>query len=423
MRHLLIASAVVFATAVTLAGCGGDSSDELAAGQPAGSGASNGRATPATAGPGAQPVGGGARPGGPATGGPGGPGGGAGRGPGTITLNASDVATIRRSTLEEGLPITGNLEPIERIQVRSRLEGDLEAVYVREGQRVTRGQVLARFESSEEESVRASARADVEAANSDLANAQWNLEQSTELFKQGAIAERDVKSAQQTAAAARARVAAAQSRLRSASQGLGDTRVLAPADGVIEKRLTSTGEHVGRGAALFTLVRSGVLELAAAVPARFANSLAPGQMARFSADGHQLEGRVARVSPTVDPASRSIAVYVQVPNANGLIKGGTFTTGRIVARTLTNAIVVPSAGVRQRPDSGQPFTYVVVGQEIEQRDVTLGALDEARGLAEVKTGLKEGDRVIVGNVGLLGKGMRVQILGRDARGTGTAPRS
>jgi RND family efflux transporter MFP subunit len=416
MRHRPIVRALVLVGAIALAGCGGEDDNSGLRAQPQGAGGSGGPQAQTAGGTPGQPPAvrgstNGATPGAaPAAGSAG------GRRAGTITLSASDVAPVRLSSMEEGLPITGNLEPIERIQVRSRLEGDLEGVYAREGQRVGRGQMLARFESSEEESVRLSAEADVVAAKNDLANAVWNLEQSEELFKQGAVPERDVKTAQQTAAAARARVAATQSRLRSASQGLGDTRVLAPTDGVIEKRLTSTGEHVARGAVLFTLVRSGVLELAAAVPARFANALEPGQLARFNAAGRQLEGRVARVSPTVDPASRSIAVYVQIPNAGGEIKGGTFATGQIIARTLTNVIVVPTAGVRQRPDTGQPFVYVVVGEEVEQRDLTLGATDDARGLTEVKDGLKEGDRVIVGNVGMLGRGMRVQIVGPDARG-------
>ncbi|HEX6063059.1 MAG TPA: biotin/lipoyl-binding protein, partial [Longimicrobiales bacterium] len=98
-----------------------------------------------------------------------------------ITLAASDVATVTRKPLERGIAITGDLRPIERIDVRSRLEGDVLTVLVREGQRVSSGQVLARLESIEQQAAAQSAEADRVAAQTELNTAQWNLEQSREL--------------------------------------------------------------------------------------------------------------------------------------------------------------------------------------------------------------------------------------------------
>src|SRR3954465_4523123 len=178
----------------------------------------------------------------------GGPGGaGSGRAASAITLAASDVAVVKRDAIESGIPITGDLHPIETIGVRARIEGDLVGVFVREGERVSAGQLLARFESSEQETTQASSEADVSSAKSDLATAQWNLDQSRDLFKAGAIAERDLKVAEQTVETAKARLAAANSRLKSTSIGTRDTRVLAPAAGIIEKRLVQNGERVTRG--------------------------------------------------------------------------------------------------------------------------------------------------------------------------------
>src|SRR3712207_9322208 len=74
-----------------------------------------------------------------------------------------------------------------------------------------------------------------------------------------------------------------------------DTRVLAPTAGVIEKRFVQPGEHLARGANMFTLVRSTVLELAAAVAARQANDVRVGQVVHFTADGRRFDGQVARV--------------------------------------------------------------------------------------------------------------------------------
>ena len=337
---------------------------------------------------------------------------GARRGP-TVALAATDVATVGRQTLEESTPITGNLDPIERVEVRARLEGDIVGVYAREGERVREGQLLARFESSEQESNLRSAEADRTAAEAELATAEWNAVQADELFKAGAIPERDLRTAQQAVAAARARLAAAEARIRSTASFVRDTRVLAPTSGVIAERVVENGERVARGATMFTLVRNDVLELAAAVPARQATGVVAGQVVRFSAGGREFTGKVARVSPTIDPATRAITVYVQIPNPRGELKGGTLATGRVVGRTVRDALVVPAAALRQGAGDGRPFVYRIRGNTLDVAPVEVGVVDERAGIAEVRAGLEEGDRVVVGNVGTLGRGMRVEVLGTE----------
>jgi RND family efflux transporter MFP subunit len=136
----------------------------------------------------------------------------------------------------------------------------------------------------------------------------------------------------------------------------------------------------------------------------------------FFADGRQFDGKVARVSPTVDPATRSVTVYVQIPNARGAIKGGTFASGRVVSRVVTGALVVPSAAVRQPPGEGKPYVYRIANRTIDIAPVELGVVDDRVGTTQVLDGLNEGDRVIVGNVGALGRGMQVIIAGEERPG-------
>ena len=331
----------------------------------------------------------------------------------SISLAVNDVATVTEATIEDGTALTGDLRPIETIDVRARIDGDLTGVFVREGQRVSEGQLLARFESLEQESSQKSAEADREAARADVANVQWTLDQDASLFKAGAIAERDYKNAQQAVKSSQARLAAAEARLRATSNQARDTRVLAPASGIVDKRLAQGGMHLAKGATLFTLVRNGTLELAAAVPSRQAGAVQVGQIVHFVADARRFDGRVARVSPTVDAATRAITVYVEIPNPGGTLRGGTFATGRVVNRTLTNVLAVPTGALRQAAEDGKPFVYRIDGKIVNVAHVQLGAVDERLGIAQVLDGLQSGDRVIVGNVGTLGRGMTVTIAGEE----------
>jgi RND family efflux transporter MFP subunit len=348
----------------------------------------------------------------------GGPGGGPGGRSASVSLAPANVASPRRAPMEDAIAVTGTLAPLERAELRARLEGDLTGVYVREGEPVRAGQLLAQFQAVEEAGQQRSAAADVAAARSELSTAEWNLEQTRELHREGAVPERDVRVAEQAVAAARARVAAADSRLRSSRETVSDTRVVAPTTGVIETRLVNPGEHVNRGATMFTLVRGDVLELAAAVPERQALAVQPGQQVRFTAGGREFTGRVARVNPSVDATSRAVRVYVQVPNGDGSLRAGTFATGRIVARVVGDAVVLPVSALREGED-GKPFVYKIEGDELAVADVTLGLRDEVQGLVQIVGGVSESDRVVVGNVGMLGRGMKVRMAepgGRGGRG-------
>jgi membrane fusion protein (multidrug efflux system) len=388
--------------AVLLSACGGDDTPQSGA---APSGAPAGNAAAAAGSPGGAQAPGGA-----------------GRQAPTITLASGDVASVQRGSIEEGIAITGDLRPIETVEVRARLEGDLVGVYVREGQTVTAGQLLARFEASEQESGLRSAEADRTAAESEVATARWNLEQTAELFKAGAVSERDHKAAQQAVVAAQARFAATQARVRATSSLVRDTRVLAPTAGIVSRKLVENGEHVARGASMFTVVRGDVLELAADVPARQAGAVRVGQTVHLVADGRSLDGKVARISPTVDPSSRTVKVYLQIANREDAIRGGSFATGRVVSRTASNVLVVPSTAVRQSSENGEPFVYRLAGRTLDIAAVRLGIVDERNGRVEIVQGLSEGDRVVVGNVGTLGRGMQVIVAGEERQGTNGSAR-
>jgi RND family efflux transporter MFP subunit len=327
-----------------------------------------------------------------------------------VVLGPNDVVDVKRGPIEASIAISGNLRPIEQIEVRARVEGNVTAVTAREGTRVGRGQVLARFEDATQESERASAQADVESAQAEVTNAQWNADQSADLFKAGAIPERDLRTAQQTLTAAKARLAAAEAGLKAAAQTLEDTRMVSPTSGVIETRSVEPGEHVARGTTLFTVVRSDVLELQASIPARLAGQIRTSQVVRFASGTRNFNGRVARISPTINPQSRALEFYVEVPNRDGAIKGNSFVTGKVIGEVVSDAVLIPTSAVRQTQQTSEPFVFAIVNNTVERRPVTLGIVDETVGLAQVAEGLAAGDRIVAGSVGTVGTGTKVTIV-------------
>jgi RND family efflux transporter MFP subunit len=310
----------------------------------------------------------------------------------TAVLGPDDVARAARRDLIAGVPVSGTLQPSVEVRIASPIPEVVEQVYVKEGQAVQRGQVLARFRTSAVEPAALSAEAQRRKAEADYQRMQ-------NLFKEGAVSEQDVESAEVALRAAQANEAGAQKRLDEAT-------VRAPASGVISKRAVDSGDRVKDGDLLFQLVDTRELEYVRAVRIG-----APVMLAVTGADSG-VTGRVARVNATVDEATRQVKVYLTVANRAGRLVGGLFATGRIVLHDVKNAVAVPSTAVRTGPD-GTAYVLIIEGGKIARRDVTVGATDEQASLVEIKTGLQGGETVIVGPANGLDAGDPATIAGGE----------
>jgi RND family efflux transporter MFP subunit len=138
-------------------------------------------------------------------------------------------------------------------------------------------------------------------------------------------------------------------------------------------------------------------------------------------DSTRVTGRISRINPTADAATRQVRVYVDVPNGAGRLMGGLFVSGRVLVREAVNAVVVPRTAVRFEGDSRTPVVYVIAGGKVGRRVVTLGIADEEAGLLQIASGVQVGDVVVVGPVEGLTDGAPAEILGQaadsSARGT------
>jgi len=316
-------------------------------------------------------------------------------------LSATDVAKAARTDLIAGVPVSGTLEPSLVIRIASPIPEVVEEVLVKEGEAVRQGQALARFRTSASEPAALSAEAQRRLAASDY-------ERMQSLYKEGAVAERDVENAEVSLRAAEASAAAAKKKLD-------ESTVRAPATGVISQRNVDSGDRVKDGDLLFQLVNTGDLEFAATVPSEYAAQVrvsSPVVLAVTGSSDAGLAGRVARVNATVDPATRQVKVYVAVPNRDGRLVGGLFASGRVVLRQVKGAIAIPATGIRTDPD-GKTYVLIVDNGRIARREVTVGTTDEQASLVEITAGLTGGETVVVGPASGLRVGTPITIAGGE----------
>ena len=138
-------------------------------------------------------------------------------------------------------------------------------------------------------------------------------------------------------------------RLAAAQEQLEDTRVRAPFDGVVSERQADAGDVVQLGAALFSIVDPRRLRLEASVPAEQIGRLRQGTEVEFSVTGvdRRITGRIDRINPVVDSATRQVRIYVAIPNPDQTLVAGLFAEGRVATDTK-RAVAVPITAIDSR---------------------------------------------------------------------------
>ncbi len=313
-------------------------------------------------------------------------------------LGPQDIAKVARTDLATGLPVTGTLKPAMDVSLTAPYPELIEAVLVKEGERVHKGQPLARLRTESLEPAAAGAEAQRRSAAADY-------ERMKNLLKEGAVSQRDVEGAEAQFRGAEAAAAYADKRLREAT-------VRAPFDGVVAKRLVQGGDRLGDGGGMFRIVNTAELELEANVPGEAVGAVRVGSPVVLAASGLEdvaIRGRVARVNTTADPATRQVRLYVTVPNRDGRLFGDIFASGRVQLGHVTGVLAVPTTGIRTGTD-GATYAWFIVNGAAERRPVTAGLRDEVRDLVEVVGGAKEGETIITGPIETLTQGQRIQVV-------------
>lgn len=361
----------------------------------------------------------------------------------TLATTIVPVTNVVRSNLADTLTLTGEFIPYQEIDVMAKEAGYIKAIKVDIGDHVHAGEFLAELEIPEMQDDLARAAAGVQAAEADIAKAKGDLTRAQSAYdianlsyqriadvsrkEPGLVPQQEVDVAHSKQLQTSAQVAAAQSNVETAQRKLSMaqaeqarwttlqkyTIITAPFTGVITKRYANTGAMIQQGTSSDTqalpvvrLSQNNLLRLILPVPESAVPSVHPGEMVQVSVSALQksFPGRVTRFENKVSTATRTMNTEVDVPNPDSVLVPGMYAEIHLRLHQSKEVLAVPLDAIEEVNDSAR--VYTVRNSVIHIVPVQTG-LKTAR-QQEIRSGLAEGDQVIVGRHAGLEEGQKVQ---------------
>ena len=354
------------------------------------------------------------------------------------------VVRAARADLASDLVLTAEFEPFQQVDVMSKVAGYIRSIKVDIGDRVHEGQLLATLEIPEMEDDLTKAAAVIDESNAEIVTASDELhraEQAHDLAhlsytriadvlkrEPGLVPQQEVDEARSRDLIAESQVAAAKSKIRAAEQ---KTRVAqadqgrfqtlhkymtisAPFEGVVTKRYANAGSMIQAGTASQTqampivqLSQNNLLRLILPVPESAVSRVHVGETVEVhvSSLGRTFPGRVARFADKIQQSTRTMDTEVDVPNASLTLIPGMYAEVNLRVDDRRNVLSVPLEAVDRSGSSARVYAVISPGV-IHITPVTLGLESDQR--VEVRSGLQEGDVVVVGRHAGLKEGQPVQ---------------
>lgn len=324
------------------------------------------------------------------------------------------VAAVLQKDIALWDEFSGRLEAVQRVEVRPRVAGALQAVHFKEGALVKQGDLLVTVDSAPYAAEVDRAEAQVEAAQARVSYTRSELDRSTRLLQESAIAQREHDERQNAYREADANLRAAQAALQTARLNLSYTQVRAPVAGRVGRIEVTVGNLVsaGAGAPVLTslvsvspiyasfdtdeqIVVKALQDLGSGAKGQSARQLLariPVQMGTGTSGGTPYTGHLQLIDNQVDAKSGTVRVRAVFDNADGALIPGQFARIRMGQARNTQAVLINERAVGT--DQSKKFVMVVAeGNKAEYREVTLGA--PVDGLRVVTSGLKAGETIVV----------------------------
>jgi RND family efflux transporter MFP subunit len=338
----------------------------------------------------------------------------------------------QRQALAQQLTVAGELIPYQQVELHAKVSGYIKHIYVDIGDRVHTGEDLADLEIPELVAQVDAANAGVQRAQEDVLRARSAVARDEAMhvalhaeykrLKQaaaqpGLIAQQELDDAQAKDSSAEAQIEAAKANLSAMQQALSVAKansshytaladyshILAPFNGVVSWRYSDTGALVQAGTSsagaqpVVKLDQTDMLRLRLPVPSDLAPFVHDGDPAQIKIEdtGQRLTGKVVRTTGSLDMATRTLQVEIDLKNPDNKLLPGMYADVTMNIQRSGTGLTLPVQAVDQT--TNPPFAYVVNSQGlIEKRQLRLGIQSPNR--VEVVSGIKAGDRVVATNL-------------------------
>ena len=326
---------------------------------------------------------------------------------------AAETTMPQRLSISPELSFSGRLDADWQAEIAAKIDGRLEKVYVKEGDKVVSGQVLALLEQIDVNADLLAAQGNLNDAEVNLRKAELDLARYEKLYQQGAVSLQvvdDYRFARDNAAAKLKNAAGVLQGMESKVSG---TAITAPKDGIVYKRYYQEGYYAKAGTPLFAVADISRLKTIIHIPEGEISGVSVGKVAEItvpSFNEQKLTGKITRISPVADLPAHTYETEISVENNQGLLAGA-FADVKIQADTRKNVLTIPVNAIVMRDD--QKTVFVVNEEGIVTRKVlNIGYFDDK--IAEVIDGISENDIIVSGGQNKLREGSRI-IINKDGK--------
>jgi len=361
-----------------------------------------------------------------------------------IAVKATHISVKQ---LQRDVESVGTLFPFEEVTISSEIDGRVTEVGADLGDSVTKGQVLVRVSDEEQRYILAQNEAqlrqaleklglkneqdkvadikatpEVRRAQAELTAAQQRYNRTKELNEQGIGSKQDFDQANSQYQAMLAAYDTTLNSTRNLIQEvehsravvelqrkkLRDTSILAPEAGHVKERLVNIGQYVRPNTPVFTLVKIDPIRLRIEVPERMVPWIKVGQVANVSLEAYPdraFQGKLWRISPTVEQTKRTFVVEALIENPTGLLKPGSYAKAVIRTDKVDSIKLAPTLAINYIFGSNK--LYVIKDGVIEAKDVKIG--DRFGENTEITSGIEEGEQIATTQVARLDTGAKVRV--------------
>jgi HlyD family secretion protein len=357
------------------------------------------------------------------------------------------VEAVGEETVTRSVEVVGTLAAVDEVTVSSEADGIVSKILHDLGDRVRSGDVMVELDREKaeynlEQQRAALARAlaqygapdpqhlppqektpDVQKANADLAQAKQSFDRANQLFKRTLVPQQTLDDAAtalqskqasydsslQNAKNLQASIAAADAAMKLADRQLRDTYIRAPFDGYVQRRFVNLGQLVkgsGTPVPVMSVVRIDPLRVTGEIPEKMVPWIAVGQPVEIHVDAYPdkaIAGKMSRISPAVNSATRAFPFEALVPNDGALLKPGTFARLSVRTNKADKVLTLPYSALQYR--YGVNRVFVVKGDRLVARELKVG--ERLGDRIEIVSGVDAGEPVAMTDVDKLVDGLKV----------------